>query len=256
MVAGKQVSKKVSLHTKDPKLAKLIAIKLLAGLTTTVTQDPKNFEVSITASGISIKTDPTDPTDADKLSEFMRNNRDLITMMAQQASPTVQSNPFEKVRQERAIAEQLIKEEDGTNIDVVIDKYSNRKKDQLAPKTLYGYLQYVKIFCDWYKKQYSKEKIIISSIDKKIIAKYIDYLQKEDINNVTIEKNYLRALNGIFEFAKTTGDYPDVPVPSKGHKLTTKKQIEKNQKERNPYTDEDLLVIFDPVNLNKVKHPE
>ena len=31
----------------------------------------------------------------------------------------------------------------------------------------------------------SKEKIIISSIDKKIIAKYIDYLQKEDINNVS-----------------------------------------------------------------------
>lgn len=256
MVAGKQVSKKVSLRTKDPKIAKSIAIRLLAGLATTMTQDPKKFEVNITSAGISIKTDPADPTDADKLSEFMQNNRDLITMMALQASPTIQSNPFEKVRQERAIAEQLFKEEDGTNIDVVIDKYRNRKKDQLAPKTLYGYLQYVTIFCEWYKKQFSKEKIIISAIDKKVIVNYIDYLQKEDINNVTIEKNYLRALNGIFEFAKTTGDYPDVPVPSKGHKLTTKKQIEKNRKERNPYTDEDLLVIFDPANLNKVKHPE
>lgn len=78
-VEGKQVSKKWSLHTKDPKIAKTIAIKLLAGLTTTVTQDPKKFEVNITSTGISIKTDPTDPTDADKLNEFMRNNSALIT---------------------------------------------------------------------------------------------------------------------------------------------------------------------------------
>ncbi len=100
-VAGKQTSKRVSLHTKDPKIAKSIAIKLLAGLASTMTQDPRTFEVSITSAGISVKTDPSDPTDAEKLGEFMRNNRELITMMAQQATPTVQSNPFEKVRQER-----------------------------------------------------------------------------------------------------------------------------------------------------------
>lgn len=255
-VAGKQTSKRVSLHTKDPKIAKSIAIKLLAGLASTMSQDPKTFEVSITSAGISVKTDPTDPTDAEKLGEFMRNNRELITMLAQQATPAVQSNPFEKVRQEREIAESLLKEETGTNIDVVLDKYEKRKSPQLAPKTLYGYIQYIKIFCDWYKKQYSKKTIIISSIDRKVIAAYIEHLQSEGVLNATIEKNYLRALNGLFEFAKTTGDYPDVAVPSKMHKLTTKKEIEKNRKERNPFSNEDLALIFKPENLAMAKHPE
>lgn len=254
-VAGRQVSKKVSLRTKDPKIAKMLAIKLLAGIPTAMAQNPQKFEVNITSTGVSIKTDPADPTDADKLNQFMKDNREMISQIAQQASATVQSNPFEKIRQERVIAEKLLQEEDGVNIEVVLEKYIKRKKDQLAPKTIYTYSQYIKVFCDWCKKQYDKKIIHIGTVDRKVIAKYIDHLQSIGVVNATIEKNYLRALNGLFEFAKTIGDYPDVAVPSKLHKLTTKKEIEKNRKERNPFNVEDLGLIFNPENLT-AKHPE
>ena len=250
LVLGRQVSKKLSLGTKDPKIAKSIAISLLA-------QMPNNkFEVTINSDGVSFKTNPDDVNDAHKLNEFMKNNKELISQLAEQQNEKVKSNPFTKIREEQLIAKELIKKEDGINIDIVVEKFVNRKKTQLGSKTLQGYLNYIKIFSDWYKKQYSMNAVYINHIDRKIISKYIEYLQSENISTSTVEKNYLGALNAIFEFGKITGDFQDAQVPSKGHKLTTKKEIQKNKKERNPFTEDELKIIFDPINLNPLKHPE
>ncbi|MBU9572262.1 phage integrase SAM-like domain-containing protein [Burkholderia multivorans] len=243
VVAGKQTSKKVSLRTKDPKQAKRSAIQILASIAKQYEgQDmTRKFEVAFGPNGLSFKTDPNIPDDVEKLGMFLRDNKEQLKELVPQqvAVPTAEPTPVE-----------------GTAFDLVIEKYSKRKEKGLAPKTLYQYLRYIDIFKLWLEKQTGKKPYPINLIDRKIVAKYIEHLQSEGINNATIEKNYLRSLNSILEFAKTVGDFPEINVPTKGHKLTSAKEIAKNSKERNPFTLEELKTIFNSETFLKARHPD
>ncbi len=192
------------------------------------------FEMNIVDGGVSFKIDKDIPDDIDKLGEFLTKNP--------QFAPTSQNKKVEKETVP-----------DGVALDVIIKKYTDRKTGKLAPKTLYGYLQNINIFKEWAEKQTGKKPFLINQADRKLISQYIDHLRTLDIHDNTIGKNYLMALNGLFDFAKTIGDYPDISAPSRGHQLVDKK---KNKKTRKPFEIEDLKLIFNPKTLPTKGHPE
>lgn len=192
------------------------------------------FEMNFIDGGVSYKLDKDDPDDIFKLGKFLKENPHLAPIN------TNQKNIKETVP-------------DGVAFDVIIKKYTDRKTGKLAPKTLYGYLQNINIFREWAEKQTGKKPFLIHLADRKLMSYYISHLQSLGINDNTIAKNYLISLNGIFDFAKSIGDYPDIEAPTRNHKLEDKKA---KLKDRKPFSPEDLKVIFSPENLPTKGHPE
>jgi len=236
-VAGKQIAKKLSLYTKDPVEAKEKAIQLLALMSKSNGERMnkiRRFEMVLNEGGVSFKLDKDDPDDVEKLGRFLRQN------------PEFSPKAHQPVKPEPAAQ--------GVSFDVIIQKYTERYEKKWAPKTLYGYLQNINIFKNWAEKQLGKKPFPITIIDRKIIALYIQHLRSLDINDNTIAKNYLICLNGIFDFAKSIGDYPDIDAPSRKHNLIDNKT--KKEKPRNPFTTEELRKIFAPENLPVNSHPE
>lgn len=233
-VANKQRARKISLYTKDPITAKEKAIQLLALLASNKEENMiKKFEMTVGSNGVTFKTDKDDPDDIENLGRFLTKNPQFIP------------------NQNQKIIEEVVK---GESFNVIIEKYEDRQTGKVAKKTLYGYLQNIKIFRDWAERHFNKKDFSINLVDRKIIALYISHLRKLNINDNTIAKNYLICLNGIFDFAYSIGEYQYEQAPSRLHNLIDKKN--KNEKPRNPYEIEELKVIFDPKNLPRDKHPE
>lgn len=235
---GKQRAKKISLHTKDPFIAKSKAIQLLALLNTNKKDDMtiRKFEMNVNPNGaITFVTDKNDPDDITKLGVFLKDNPHLL-----------QSKQTTKAEVEKVI--------DGVAFDLIIKKYEARKKGTIAPKTLYGYLQNINIFREWAENQTGKKPFPINLADRKLISLYINHLRTLDITDRTIEKNYLMSLNGIFDFAKSIGDFPDITAPSRSHKLINKNN--KTVKNRESFSNDDLKAIFNPETLPTKAHPD
>lgn len=189
--------------------------------------------------GISYKTDKDDPNDIENLGRFLQQN----PQFAPRQAPTPQAAPQAQ--------EEEIK---GEAFHIIIEKYNERYEKKWAKKTLYGYLQNINIFKNWAAEHLKNNEFPITSVNRKVIALYINYLRKKDINDNTIAKNYLICLNGLFDFAKSIGEYPDIEAPSRKHNLIDK--TTKIEKPRNPFEIEELRKIFDPKNLPRDGHPE
>lgn len=228
----------MSLHTKDPIEAKGKAIQLLSQLNNMAKSDMSKigkFEMTMAGGAVTFKLDKDDPNDVEKLGRFLKENP---AFSPQAQTPVVAQNPVIH----------------GAAFNIVVEKYEKRMKDSLVRKTLYGYLQNIRIFQAWAEKQLGKNPFPITMVDRNLIALYIDHLRSLGINPNTIAKNYLIALNGVFKFATSVGDYPNVEAPTRLHNLVNKKT--KIEKPRNPFTLEDLRNIFNPANLPHNKHPE
>lgn len=196
------------------------------------------FEMNINTDGsINYKLDKDDPDDVEKLGRFLQQNPNLAP------------------RQAVVQASQPVQEEDkGSPFHIIIEKYKKRYETKWAEKTLYGYLQNIGIFKDWASEHFNNKDFTVTSVNRRIIALYIDFLRKKEVNDNTIAKNYLIPLNGFFDFAKSIGEYPDVEAPSRKHNLIDGKT--KNEKPRHPFELEELRTIFDPKNLPRDGHPE
>lgn len=248
-VNGKQRARKISLHTKDPELAKQKAIQLLSMLISSGMEDAMNkfkkFEMTVNSNGITYKLDKDDPDDVEKLGRFLKQNPHLAPQPQQAVQQVVA--PVQAVPQEE---ERVM----GAPFHIIVEKYRQRYDKKFAPKTLYGYLQNIAIFAEWASEYFNNKNFAITLVNRKVMASYIEHLRKKDVNDNTIAKNYLICLNGLFDFAKSVGEYPDIDAPSRKHNLIDK--TTKIEKPRNPYEIEELRKIFDPVNLPRDGHPE
>lgn len=199
----------------------------------------RSFEMTINNNGISYKLDKDDPDDVEKLGRFLQQNPQFAPQQIIQTTPQPQQQQ-----------EQLV----GAAFHIIVEKYKERYEKKWAPKTLYGYLQNIKIFYDWASEHFKDKEFSVTSVNRKVIASYISVLRKKEINDNTIAKNYLICLNGLFDFAKSIGEYPDIDAPSRKHNLIDKTTA--NEKPRNPFELDELKKIFDPANLPKNGHPD
>ncbi len=240
---GKQVSKKVSLHTKDPIQAKSSAIRLLARMSESDTSMSKikKFEVAMTENGLTFKTDPNIPDDVVKLGQFLREHKqDLQALIPNQSVQTAPSHHSGFT----------------AKFSDIVEKYETRKKKEHSEKTVYQYVRSMIKFKQWAEMREGYNPLLMSHIDKKFISLYIDYLQANNFTNQRITENHLKPLSGLFDFAISIGEFPDIPIPSRNHRLATDKQTLIKKENRETFKIEDLKKIFDRPNYLKITHPD
>lgn len=139
----------------------------------------------------------------------------------------------------------------GETFQVSIDRFASRKTGSLADKTIYEYGKMQSKFYGWLRKKRSTADFYTHSVIRADIAGFIDYLMDAAISKQTIQKKYLASLSGLFEFAQSTGAFPQGDVPTKGHQLFTqhdKKKV-KAKAENKLFDEDDLEKIFNPKNL-------
>lgn len=148
-------------------------------------------------------------------------------------------------------------QEGGILVDEVIQRFATRKKDKLAAKTLYEYGNYHRIFLEWLQARERREHIPIRTVGRQHIADFIDDLKAENLSDRTIQQKYLAAVGGLFELAQAIGAYPHGELPSKGHKVFTKKDMKSAARSKSwrPFTQEELTTIFQRSSLLAGERP-
>ena len=202
----------------------------------------KKFEVAVSSSGLTFKTDPNIPDDVVKLGQFFKDNHEQLKALVPN-TPVVVSAPNHHTQHTATFSD-------------IIKKYELRKKKELAEKTVYQYVRTFLKFLEWAEMRDGYKPLLMSHIDKKFISLYIEYLQKNDIANKTIEENHLKPLNTFFSFATSIGEFPEITEPSKNHRLATDKQTKIKKEVRDMFRDDDLNKIFSAENYNKITHPD
>ncbi len=144
------------------------------------------------------------------------------------------------------------------DLDALIRRYAIRKKSQLAHKTLYEYGNNQRKFAKWIAAQTKNKNYPVHEITKGDIADYIDDLKATKISDNTIQQKYLAPISNLFEFAQSLGVYPDEDLPTRGHRVFTKKDKNKleDSKSDKTYTDEELAMIFNPKTFLEREKPD
>ena len=148
-------------------------------------------------------------------------------------------------------------EEGGTTIQEMVPRFATRKRNKLAPKSLYEYGNYQQKFVDWLVARKKNKHIPIHSITRADVADYIEDLQHEGLKDSTITNKCLRPINGLFELAQTMGILPAGPLATSGHKVFTKADAKKAAATTGykPFTDDELKAIFKLELLTKAQRP-
>lgn len=204
------------------------------------------FEILINPDGTkSFKTDPNIPDDVEKLGKFLTDNKETLKeLIGTQTQQPVQSAPAHHSG------------EFGATFESVLKKYEDRRKDEVASKTVYQYGLNIRKFLAWSEDRAGYKPLIMYQIDRRFIAQYVEYLRKNGVGNLTIENKHMRPLNTIFDFASSIGEFPDIEAPSRGHRLKATKQDKNSKIPRKPFGDDDLKKIFNPATYLQIKHPD
>ena len=109
--------------------------------------DIRSFEVAITPRGVVFKNGPSIPNDMEQMAKFMRDH--AASLVAAQHNLSLSSPPQPAVDETITSTLPSPTPPVGATIDEVVERYTNRKQQALAPKTIYQYLQYIKIFKEW-----------------------------------------------------------------------------------------------------------
>lgn len=142
----------------------------------------------------------------------------------------------------------------------IMEKYVTATSQKLSSKTKYEYGNYQKKFAEWISIYKNNNNFPMSLISMGDIADYIHDLRSLErfdtssqkkvrvISDRTIQHKYLASLGALFEFAQTRSAYPKGEIPTRGHKVFTKKDL-KNSLEKSkfkPFSDSELSHIFNP----------
>lgn len=286
--------KRWSLHTKNPIEAKQLSLKICATLDDNAMV--KNIASRVdNVHGDPRPIANERPRDSIKMANDKNNHAELITTIQSPNGGTIrleidQSDPAD-VAAAQALAKTFIQENTqvpdpsnwnwqgglnaikndivqdviavntikvGAGIDVLISRYLNRKDDNLAKKTIYEYEKMQRRFAAWIKSESGVDEVALNTVETREISIYIDKLKSDGITLRTIQTKHLAALNGLFGFAQSTGDYPKGDLPTKGHKLFTRSDQKKRTKLKlgwEPFSNEDLTLIFKPGNLLALDKP-
>ncbi len=149
-------------------------------------------------------------------------------------------------------------QEGGMTLSEIIENYNTRKADKLSPKTVYEYKNYHQKFKAWIARRKSTEHYPLRKITREDISAYINDLKAKNISDNTIQQKYLASIGGLFDHAQTFDAYPIGEIPTRGHKLFTKRDKKKGASKtaRRPYDDKDLELLFKPENLLKREKPD
>lgn len=143
------------------------------------------------------------------------------------------------------------------NIDELIDRYQIRHQDRLSKKAMYEYGNMQRKFAAWLKSRSGADSVPLNRVGRPEIASFIDVLKSDGVTLQTIQKKYLASLNGLFEFAQTVGVYPQGDLPTKNHKIYTRRDQKKTKSKSGwkPFSNEDLSLIFNAGNLLALDKP-
>ena len=206
---------------------------------------------------LELKVDQSDPADVAAANEL------AITFLQEESKAPDQDN-WEWLNQLNATKSDIVQGviavntgNGGLSVEELIDKYQLRKKDSLSLKTKYEYDKMQRKFAAWLKSGENKGEVNFYRVGRTEISSFIDVLQKDGVSLQTIQKKYLAALNGLFEFAQTSGEYPKGDLPTKNHKIYTRRDQKRTKSKSGwkPFSDDELSLIFNPENLLALDKP-
>ena len=292
-VQGQRKERRISLKTKSPVVAKekslLISammiknrrsenmqgdeqdiLKRVHTLTQKELEDSlRNLEITITppnGGNITIKADPNNPADIQAMlqasKDFWASEIGQSMKLAVDQSGQVSNRPSNPTSENIQISSKAGAEETqviaGTPLPDLIEKFATRKKDTLAPKTLYEYRNHQQLFADWIAVRKNTTHFPIKKITRQDVSDFIDELLQKGLSNQTVQLKYLSAITGLFELARNSGLWEaEATFPTYGHKLFTKATAKK-VKDKNswkPFTSEELKTIFNPSIYLKQQNP-
>ncbi len=207
----------------------------------------KKLEITISPNGgMTFKADPSVPDDVESLGRLLERHKDNLKdiISAQSIAQPQPATPVHHSHQFSATFESLL------------PRYAERRKREFSLKTLDGYISNLRKFLEWAEGRDGCKPLVMRHLDKRLIAQYIDCLQKSGHSNQNIEFKHLMPLNTFFEFAISVGEFPDIPSPSKGHNLKTSREDEMEKESREPFSTEELKIIFNPDTYLKIDEPD
>ncbi|MDO8653293.1 MAG: site-specific integrase [Undibacterium sp.] len=284
-IKGVRKERRISLQTKNPTTAKEKSLLISAIMITNkkdgrmheneqdilkrisslnqkeMDESLRNLEIIIAppnGGNITIKADPNNPADIaamlqaskdfwdSEIGQSMKFGRDQAELAARQTTESLETinapSPSTSLQTQVVVA--------GTPLHELIEKFATRKKNTLAPKTLYEYRNHQQMFSDWISIRKNTPAFPIKEIARQDVSDFIDELLQKGLSNQTIQQKYLSSITGLFELAKNSGLWEqDAVFPTYGHKLFTKSTAKK-VKEKNAWKEfaqDDLQHIFHPT---------
>ncbi|MFZ6673711.1 tyrosine-type recombinase/integrase [Undibacterium sp. Xuan67W] len=290
-IQGVRKERRISLQTKNPKLAKEKSLLILAIIITKkrdghmheneqdilkrisslnqkeMDESLRNLEITIAppnGGNITIKADPNNPADIAALlqaskdfwdsdiGQSMKFNMDRTELTTPQTTDSIEvANTTTPSTNQQIIVS-------GTPLHELIEKFATRKKNTLAPKTLYEYRSHQQMFSDWIAVRKNTPDFPIKGISRQDISDFIDELLQKGLTNQTIQQKYLSSITGLFELAKNSGLWENETVfPTYGHKLFTKSTAKKVKAKNGwkEFSQDDLQHIFKPATYLAQKNP-
>ncbi|WP_019880727.1 MULTISPECIES: phage integrase SAM-like domain-containing protein [unclassified Methylophilus] len=245
LVNKKQVVKRISLKTRSAKIAKLLAIQLLAK----IHMDKINkFGVEYDSKGNLIKLDIANEEDKNNFLETQifleqhrvaQHKRELEILELEARVNKVKTDNEEAKRdksldaQNLALHEKLSNKFAGAPLKDIFEAYLT---DISVTAGVHG--KYRRVISDFIKFCADDEVRYLSQVDRKLVFSYIVYLRKkENMTDKTI-KNRLGVLSTFFNFQFSAGQ-TIAANPFIGHKIKPE-----DEESRQPFTIKELNQIF------------
>jgi integrase len=248
MFNSKQVSKRISLKTRDKRVAKFLAIQLKARIEMIDLNNVRVFEISYDENNNIKNVKVTDENDSKNLQEFLKlkethvveqHKRDIEKLKLEQELKT--KNDFvESSSGKNAISLYEKLQNSLTNKDIEIkSSLESLKKTYLENLTVskavkYKYDSVISKFVTYCDSQNVKS---IDKIDRKFTFSYIQYLRKNDKKNDKTIRNIFNVLSTFYNNLLVTGETKEINCFS-GHKFDVEKI------KRQAFTKNDLDKIF------------
>lgn len=245
LVNKKQVVKRISLKTRSVKIAKLLAIQLLAK----ITMDKINkFEAEYDSKGNLIKLNVADEADKQNFMDIQMmieghkaalHKRELDRLELEARIDKVKTDNEEAKRdksQDQAKEELYLKlsqKYSGETLQNLIDTYF----EELTVKSIQTRQKYLRIISKFNNFCLSKEIKYLSQLDRKFVKTYITHLRKEKQKDKNI-KNMMGVLTTFFKVQIVNGETTN-PDPFTGHNFDID-----DEEGRLPFTIEELNKIF------------
>jgi len=206
-------------------------------------------ELQIQVGNTTLIADPKDPADLKAALQLAKElGADAQALKAHEFSNDKQTS-------NRAEDEQSVSF--GFTLDELIGRYLARSKGRLAPKTHYEYERMLRKFEAWLYAKKTSNPYLIRFITRVDIGDFIDDLMDEGLTASVIQKKYLAVLNGVFSLAQTLSAIPAGDLPTRNHKIFTKRDQKKTHHLNGykPYSDDELAQIFNHENLLSLEQP-
>lgn len=256
-VGSKQVVKRFSLKTKDPTIAKFLALQIQARIEMIDIKNLKKFDVTFDENNNIKSVNVTDGSDAANLNEFLKlqelhkaeqHKRELERLRAE--------HQLQEAKKEQERVNELALSVKGQGIIDLYEKLNAKlppkeQQQAKAPKledlkksylenltvgsgTVYKYNNFISKLIAYAK---SKQVDSIDQIDRKFVYGYLLYLRKEESKDDTTIKNIFNTLSTFYNHLIRTGEI-SAPNPFVDQKLNAE------DGEREPFTIDELKRIF------------